>query len=504
MTELIFEPASEVARRIRNREISAVEVTERHLARIDVVNSAINAVVTRCDDLALERAKEADAALRGGGTIGPLHGVPITMKDAFDTAGIRSTGATKGRVSHVPATNATVVQRLLDAGAILIGKTNTSELTLFYDTDNLLFGKTLNPYDLSRSPGGSSGGSAAIVAAGGSALDVGSDTGGSIRLPAHFCGVAGLKPTAGRVPGTGLIVPGGVPVAPLTQVGPIARYVEDLALVLPIISGIDGRDPRGTPMDPAGPGAVNIERLKIAFYTDNGEVAASSDVAEVVRRCARVLAACGAEVDEDRPDGLEHARSLFRRFFNTDGGAWARDILDELGTTQVSPYLEWASRGDESREAAASAFRSLHDDWCRFRRDMLAFMRRYDVILAPVHANAALPHGELTSAENSPGFSFSQAYNLTGWPSVVVRAGTSRHGLPIGIQVVAKPWKESVAFAVARRVELALGGWQRPVLSFPNERHPQPVADPVVWRRQVAGGMSMTRLNARANAASES
>ncbi len=504
MTELIFEPASEVARRIRNREISAVEVTERHLARIDVVNSAINAVVTRCDDLALERAKEADAALRGGGTIGPLHGVPITMKDAFDTAGIRSTGATKGRVSHVPATNATVVQRLLDAGAILIGKTNTSELTLFYDTDNLLFGKTLNPYDLSRSPGGSSGGSAAIVAAGGSALDVGSDTGGSIRLPAHFCGVAGLKPTAGRVPRNGLIVPGSVPVAPLTQVGPIARYVEDLALVLPIISGMEGRDPDDVPVDLVEPGAVNIEGLKVAYYTDNGEVAATPEVAAVVERCARVLSRHGAEISEDRPEGLEQARPLFKRFFNTDGGAWARRLLETLGTKTVSPYLQWVFNDDDTPEVTAAAVRSLLVDWDRYKRNMHTFMQHYDVILAPVHASVALPHGKLTSAENSPGFSFSQAFNLTGWPSVVVRAGTSARGLPIGIQVVARPWKESVALSAARRIEEALGGWQRPFLSHRSGTRRQSAAVPVSWRRQVAGGRSMTRLNARVKVASES
>ena len=198
MNDVIFASASALTRRIRARELSAVEVVEMHLARIDAVNPSLNAVVTRCDARALERAKQADALLAKDQTLGPLHGLPITIKDAFDTAEVRSTGGTQGRANYIPSQNATAVARLLSAGAILMGKTNTPELTLFYDTDNVLFGKTFNPYDLSLSPGGSSGGSAAIVAAGGSPLDLGSDTGGSIRLPAHFCGVAGIKPRASK------------------------------------------------------------------------------------------------------------------------------------------------------------------------------------------------------------------------------------------------------------------------------------------------------------------
>ncbi len=181
-----------------------------------------------------------------------------------------------------------------------------------------------------------------------------------------------------------------------------------------------------------------------------------------------------------------------------------RRILETLGTKTVSPYLQWVFNDDDTPEATASADRSLLADWDRYKRNMHTFMQHYDVILAPVHASAALPHGKLTSAENSPGFSFSQAFNLTGWPSVVVRAGTSARGLPIGIQLVARPWKESVALSLARRIEKALGGWQRPFLSHRSGTVGQSAAVPVNWRRQVAGGTSMTRLNARVNAASES
>jgi amidase len=457
-----FASASELARRIRKRDISAVEVVEMHLARIDAVNPSLNAVVSRCDEMALERARKADQALARGEAPGPLHGLPITIKDAFDTAGVRSTGGTLGRADYIAPENATAVGRMLAAGAILIGKTNTPELTLYYDTDNLLFGETFNPYDVSLSPGGSSGGSAAIVAAGGSPLDLGSDTGGSIRLPAHFCGVAGIKPTAGRVSRNGFILPAGVPVDPLTQVGPIARLVEDLALVLPIISGVDWKDSAVVPMPCGALDEVCIGNLHIAFYTDNGDVAVSPEVAAVVRDCARVVAEQGARVTEARPPAIEQSRSLFVRFFETDGGAWMRRTLQRLGTRETYPFLKWTERRDDAPEATASAFTALLQEWEQFRRDMMGFFQNYDVILAPVHTSTALPHGELTSAARSPAFSYAQTYNLTGWPSVVVRAGTSERGLPIGVQAVARPWQEHVALAVARLIEEALGGWQVP------------------------------------------
>ena len=462
MNDVIFASASALTRRIRARELSAVEVVEMHLARIDAVNPSLNAVVTRCDARALERAKQADVLLAKGQTLGPLHGLPMTIKDAFDTAEVRSTGGTQGRANYIPSQNATAVERLLSAGAILMGKTNTPELTLFYDTDNVLFGKTFNPYDLSLSPGGSSGGSAAIVAAGGSPLDLGSDTGGSIRLPAHFCGVAGIKPTAGRIPRTGFIVPGGMPVDALTQVGPIARFVEDLALVLPILSGVDWQDSAVVPMPLGDPDAISMPDLRVAFYTDNGDVAASPEVSSVVRDCVRVVAERGATVTEACPSVMAQSRRLFGRIFSTDGGAWIRRLLDKLGTQAIYPFLHWTDQHDDAPEATAAAFTALMAEWEQFRRRMLAFLQRYDVMLAPVHAYPALAHGELTSDEKSPAFSYAQPYNLTGWPSVVVRAGTSAKGLPIGVQVVARPWQETVALAVARRIEEQLGGWRPP------------------------------------------
>ena len=245
--DLPFASAMEVAAAIRSGSLSSVEAVEACLRRIAVVNPAINAVV-RLADGAIEAARAADAARRRGDVLGPLHGVPFTIKDSLDTAGVTTTAGTVGWAGRVPDRDATVVARLKAAGGILLGKTNTPEFTWANEADNLVYGRTSNPYDLERSCGGSSGGSAAIVAAGGSPFDIGSDTGDSIRQPSHVCGVAGLKPTSGRVPRTGHHPSYRGLLESFTQLGPIARRVEDLCLILPIIAGPDGEDPHIAPV----------------------------------------------------------------------------------------------------------------------------------------------------------------------------------------------------------------------------------------------------------------
>jgi amidase len=391
-----------------------------------------------------------------------LHGVPFTIKDGFDTAGVRTTAATEGWALRVPPANATVVQRVLDAGAILIGKTNTPELTLTYGTDNLLFGRSYNPYDPSCSPGGSSGGAAAIVAAGGAAFDIGSDTGGSIRLPAHFCGIAGIKPSAGLVPRTGLVIPAGTPVDSLTQVGPMTRTVADLRLLLRLLQGPDWHDSSALPQLPETVCRGAIENCRIAWFCDNGDLAASDDVVAIVRRCADILASHGADLTNRRPQPISAARALFGRVFAIDGGAWIRRIFDNVGTRNKSPALGWTDHEVDRPSASASDFSALLLDLERFRSGMLEFMQDFALILAPVHPFAAMPHDRLIGVENRPAFGYTQAFNLTGWPSVVVRAGSDGRGLPIGVQLVARPWQDELALRAAELIESASGGWQAP------------------------------------------
>ena len=266
--DIIYRSAKSIAQAIRDGEVSSVEVVQAHLDRIGEVNERLNAVVALCTERALSEARDADAAIARGDSVGPLHGVPMTLKDSLDTEGVITTGGTLGRLNHVPKRDSTVAARLRGAGAILLGKTNTPEITFAGETDNLVYGRTNNPYGLDRTPGGSSGGAGAIIAAGGSPFDIGSDTGGSVRLPAHFNGIAGIKPNSGRVPRTGHIIPyaAGAEDA-YTQNGPMARYVEDLALILPIISGPDWEDPAIVPMPLGDSADVALGDLRIAFYT---------------------------------------------------------------------------------------------------------------------------------------------------------------------------------------------------------------------------------------------
>ena len=461
MNELIFGAATSLALAIRQKTISSAEAVGAFQARIAKVNDRLNAVVQQTGERAVSEARQADAALARGDILGPLHGVPITLKDSIDTAGVVTTGGTKGRAGFVPDQDSTVAARLRAAGAILLGKTNTPELTLAGETNNLVYGQTNNPYDLSRTPGGSSGGAGAIVASGGSPLDMGSDTGGSIRLPSHFCGVAGLKPTSGRVPRTGHIVPYGLgALDSLTQIGPIARFVEDLALALPIISGPDWRDPAIVPMPLRDPSEVDIGGLRVAMHTDNGVMTPTEETMVCVKDAARLLADLGVEVAENRPEALKAVPDL--NASGADGRAWTQRLLDKAGTTEKHPWLQ--RRFDEADPLSSADFTALLEKIDSYRSDMLAFMEGYDAILCPVAAYPAPEHGGTFAESLRDGFTYTSAYNITGWPAAVVRGGTSSEGLPIGVQIVARPWREDVALALAERVEAALGGWRRPPL----------------------------------------
>jgi len=457
MDEVIYVSASSLAQAICAKEVSSEEVVDAYLQRIEAVNPKLNAVVQVTAGAARTQAREADEALAQGKIRGPLHGVPMTIKDSLDTAGVISTGGTQARASFVPTQDATVVARLRAAGAILLGKTNTPEFTLSYETDNVIYGRTNNPYDLSRIPGGSSGGEAAIIAAGGSPLGIGSDLGGSIRWPSHCCGIAGIKPTSGRVPRTGDILALGLGALDSWEhIGPMARYVEDLILSLPIICGVDWRDPAIIPMPLSDPKAVDLKRLRVAFHTDNGIASPTPETAEVVRTAARTLSGAGSAVEEDRPVSIERSYEICTGLFSADGRAWVQRLRQRVGATETKDPSE------SSKVMSAAELTGLMEKWDRFRSDMLAFLEKYDVIICPVNAYPAMSHG---GASDKPlAFSYTMTYNLTGWPGAVVRGGTSSEGLPIGVQVVGRPWREDVVLAVAQHIETALGGWQRPSL----------------------------------------
>lgn len=454
--ELTSFSATTLARFIRTNLVSSVAVVDAHLARLETANPKLNAVVQIQAEAARRQAREADEAVSRGERLGPLHGIPITLKDSLDTADMVSTWGTAGRADFTPEHDATVVTRLRAAGAIILGKTNTPEFTLAGITDNAVYGRTNNPYDVERSPAGSSGGAGAILAAGGSALDLGSDTGGSIRMPSHYCGIAGIKPTSGRVPRTGHAISFEVgALDAFTQIGPMARHVEDLGLTLSIIAGPDGHDPAVVPAPLGDPQDVSVRDLRIAFFTDNGIKSPSPDTVSTVRAAAGVLADHGVSVTEDRPQGVSDAERLWYSLYLADGGAWIRRLIRAAGTEHMSSALDWMQT---AQPVSLPEFTQELSRWNVYRSEMLAFMEPYDVLLCPVSATPATRHND----PDGPDFTYTFAHNLTGWPGAVVRCGTSAEGLPIGVQLVAHPWREDVALAVAHYLETNLGGWQSP------------------------------------------
>ncbi len=455
--------AAKIAGWIAERELSCVEIMQAHLARIKAVNGAINAVVALDPERAMREAAEADRRVARGERLGPLHGVPITVKDSFDTEGLVSTAGTTGRRGHVPMRDATAVRRLREAGAILIGKTNTPELTMGSGTENLIHGRTLNPYDLSLAPAGSSGGAAAIVAAGGAALELGSDTGGSIRNPAHVCGIAGLKPTAGRVPLTGHIVSFDFGfLDSLTQVGPLARRVEDLAIALSVIAGPDGIDPLVAPVAFEDFQSVPIAGLRVGWFVSNGRVSATPDVAAVTRAAAAALKDAGAAVVESIPPPFIEIEEVYARLRDADGASCIARLLERCGTTELTERVK--ARFARARPLDGPGVSALVERTQQLRSAMLQFMGAFDVLLCPPAPDAAQSYERLEKSTYED-WVFQTAFNVTGWPAVVVRAGATTEGLPVGVQIVAGPWREHVALAAARTIEERLGGYVPPRLS---------------------------------------
>ncbi len=461
--EITSKSAGELANAIRSKQLSSKSIVEAHLEQIAKVNPKLNAIVQLTADSARKEADEADAALGRGEIKGPLHGVPVTIKDTLETAGVICTGGTKGRANYVPKVDATAVARLRAAGAIILGKTNVPELAGAIETDNLVYGRSNNPYDLGRTPGGSSGGESAIVAACGSPLGLGTDAGGSIRIPAHFCGLAAIKPTSGRVPRTGQFpLPMGARNA-VFHVSLIARKVDDLALALPVIAGPDFRDHSIVGMPLLDPKAVTLNGLKLAYFDDDGAATPTKEISAAVRDSAKALADAGVKIEENRPADASKASTVYHDMSRGDGGAGTRAFLKSIGSEQISPLFEKALTYSvapafpTTTEALAAFVR-----WDAFRNSMLRFIENYDAILSPVASFPALPHGTSFEEQNRRGFGYAQMYNLTGWPTATVRVGTSPEGLPLNVQVAAKPWREDVALAVVRHLEQAFGGWKKP------------------------------------------
>jgi Asp-tRNA(Asn)/Glu-tRNA(Gln) amidotransferase A subunit family amidase len=468
-----------MAELIRNQKLSPVELLQAHLDRIDTLNPKINAYVQVDGQRALDAARRAEKAVVENKMLGPLHGVPISIKSAIDVAGMGCEAGTKLRAGHVATNDAPLISRLRNAGAIIIGMTNTPELLMAWETDNLIYGRTNNPWDLSRTAGGSSGGEAAAIASGCSAGGVGSDGGGSIRVPAHFCGICGLKPTPGRIPATGHFPQSVGPFALLGVVGPMARTVADLKLLFEVMQGPDLGDPSAAPVPVRWPefSAAHVvpdvrvrrsNKPRIGYFEDDGRTPVTQETRKAVHDAAQALRSAGFEVESFRPDRLEKARQLWWKFFGVAGGMLLGPMTKSR-ESELSPILK-EFNGWVAAEASHTA-QTLLDTW--IERDLLRMqvfeqMEKFPALLCPVASIPAFHHGERhwqiegQRVEYLDAWSYCEWFNLLGMPAATLPISRSPEGLPIGVQIVTRPWDEELALTVAETVEEGCGKKQHP------------------------------------------
>jgi amidase len=457
---VLEQSALAMARLIRERRISSRELVCAHIERIENINAELNAVVHLMKDAGLREAEERDAALARGEALGPLHGVPFSVKDSIDVRGVRTTAGTLGfRDAPAASRDATLVARLRAAGGIPICKTNLPDLLFSFETDNLLFGRTNNPYDVSKTSGGSSGGEAAVIGAGGSPLGLGSDCLGSVRVPAAFCGITSIKPTSGRLPRTGHVPPAGGWVEQLWQIGPMARWTEDLILAMQLLAGEDGIDLTSPPVPLVEAKAASP--LCAAYFIDNGIARCSEPVAEAVKLAAGALEAAGVAVEEKRPPCIEQSYELEMSLLGADGGEGIAAYLADIGSREVHPQLTSFVERFRRFGGDAAKLAGYWSRWDTFRAEMARFFTSYDLVLSPVYPRTALEHGASMRNENFEGFSYTMTWSVAGFPAATVRFGESG-GLPVNVQVVAKPWRDMTALYACELLERSGGGWKAP------------------------------------------
>ncbi|HXN18545.1 MAG TPA: amidase [Candidatus Binatus sp.] len=471
MDDIVYLSLTEMAECIRTKKISPVQLVDAHLSRIDELNPKLHAFVTVDTARARAQAKSAEAALGSSAKsdfIGPLDGVPISIKSSIDVAGLPCECGSILRKGYIPSEDALLVARLRAAGAIILGNTNVPEFLMAYETDNLLYGPTNNPWDLSRTPGGSSGGEAAAIAAGCSAGGVGSDGGGSIRIPAHYSGICGLKPTPGRVPSTGHYPPSAGPFAQLGVLGPLARRVRDLQKLFEVMAGPDPGDPASAPVPLRRWSAQDLGKLGVAYFVDDEVTPVTPETAAAVRTAVDILRTQGFSVTEWRPQNLDRVWQLWWNLFGRAGQmSFAPTIAGS--ETKLSPIFR-SFRAMVAESPPLTAQDLLNTLLARdvLRGKLLEKMEQFPILLCPVCAIPAFRHGEREwmvqgrKVEYLKAMSYSQWFNLFGNPAAVVPVAQTAEGLPIGVQIVGRPWEDEAVLGIAAIIEDACGNFRRP------------------------------------------
>jgi len=414
--------AAELARRIRTGRLSSAAVVEAHLQRIEAVDPLLHAVVA-CSATALDEARAADARAARGESLGPLHGVPVSIKDWIEVTGMPCVADLPERIGYLPRRDATVVARLRAAGAIVLAKTKPGE-------GEAVHPRPRNPFDPGRTAGASSGGEAALIAARGVPLGIGSDSGGSIRWPAHCCGVFGLKPTSGLVPLTGHFPRITAMHDPRTVIGPLARCVEDLELALSVLTGPDGVDASVVPVPLRPSATVAVDTLRVAVFDRFGSVVPHPGVVAALQAVREALTTLVGRVTEAVPPRIAEARAITEAY-------WARPASASLS--------EWRPVG-AFRLSGEQVERSLFE-WDRLRRAMTAFLTQFDVVVCPAAPRAAPALTELDD------YAYTLPFSLTGNPVVTVPVARDAAGLPVAVQVVTRCFEDHVALAVAAALE---------------------------------------------------
>jgi amidase len=482
MTEPALRSAAALTAAIRAREIGCRELLEHYLARVERYNPALNAIITTDLGAAQRRADEADTALARGENWGALHGLPMTVKESFDVVGMPTTWGLTELKENIPTANALAVDRLLAQGAVIFGKTNVPVLLADSQSYNPVYGTTNNPWDLSRTPGGSSGGAAAALSAGLTGLEIGSDIGGSIRNPAHYCGVYGHKPTYGIAPPRGQSLPGNVAASDISVIGPLARSAEDLALALDIIAGPDPIEAAGWRLDLAPPRGSALSDYRVAVMLDDPNCAVDREVQDILQGVADFLARQGVRISERaRPDiDTSHLHAVYIKLLRA---ATARRLTDETFERQV----EIARRLDPADQSYfARMMRGVtlsHWAWLagneerhRLRLKWADFFRDYDLLLCPVTAAAAYPHDHdhqderwkrMIQVNGKPAPTVNDLFwaglsGLVYLPATVAPAGLTSNGLPVGVQIVGPQYGDRSCIAFAGLLERAYRGFMPP------------------------------------------
>jgi len=450
MGELVEQSLGVIAKMIRQRELSPVEVAEAHLERIARLNPELNAIVTIAPDV-IERARAAEAALLRGDEVGSLHGVPVTVKDTIDTAGLRTTSGSKIRMDYVPETDAPSVARLKAAGAIVLGKTNAAEMAMDYNADNLVFGRTNHHLDPGLTPGGSSGGEAVAIATCMSPGGIGSDLAGSVRIPAHFCGICGLKPTTGRIPGELQFPPSIGPYSLGAVIGPMARHAADLRLLLGALS-----------RDPFERSSFDLRGVRVAWYTDDGVAPVTEETAKAVATAAAALSDAGLIVEEQRPPHVDRGNEMWMKVFSRASVVQLRSVYKGR-ESEGGSFVRWRlGTADATPTPSLDEYIAGWMERDRLREELLQWMETTPIIVAPVGATPAYPHDTLRVTVRGltfgtfRAFSYAQTFSVFDLPVVTVPAGRSNDGLPIGVQIAGTPFAEEMVLAAAEIVEKAV------------------------------------------------